>query len=99
MAYGVSKAALLQLTRDLAVALGPAIRVNAVAPGIVATRWHIDRVGEHVFGEMAAKEELKAPLRRTAQPEHIAQLVTALLESDMVTGEILVGDGGRHLGY
>jgi 3-oxoacyl-[acyl-carrier protein] reductase len=34
-----------------------------------------------------------------AQPEHIAQLVTALLESDMVTGEILVGDGGRHLGY
>ncbi|GAA3562820.1 SDR family oxidoreductase [Nonomuraea rosea] len=99
MAYGVSKAALLQLTRDLAVALGPAIRVNAVAPGIVATRWHIDRMGEQVFGEMAAKEEQKAPLRRTAQPEHIAQLVTALLESDMVTGEILVGDGGRHLTY
>ncbi|MFC4111365.1 SDR family NAD(P)-dependent oxidoreductase [Nonomuraea zeae] len=99
MAYGVSKAALLQLTRDLAVALGPAIRVNAVAPGLVATRWHIDRLGEQVFGEMAAKEEQKAPLRRTAQPEHIAQLVTALLESDMVTGEILVGDGGRHLAY
>ncbi|TMR24574.1 SDR family oxidoreductase [Nonomuraea turkmeniaca] len=99
MAYGVSKAALIQLTRDLAVALGPEVRVNAVAPGIVATRWHIDRVGEHVFSEMAAREEAKAPLRRTAQPEHIAQMVTALLESDLVTGEVLVGDGGRHLGY
>lgn len=99
IAYGVSKAALLQLTRDLAVALGPEVRVNAVAPGIVATRWHIDRVGEQVFSDMAAKEEMKAPLRRTAQPEHIAQMVTALLESDLVTGETLVGDGGRHLGY
>ncbi|MEV0385101.1 SDR family oxidoreductase [Nonomuraea sp. NPDC050643] len=99
MAYGVSKAALLQLTKDLALALAPEVRVNAVAPGIVATRWHIDRVGEQVFSEMAAKEKTKAPLRRTAQPEHIAQMVTALLEADMVTGEILVGDGGRHLGY
>ncbi|MEV4170332.1 SDR family oxidoreductase [Nonomuraea sp. NPDC049709] len=99
IAYGVSKAALLHLTRDLAVALGPEVRVNAVAPGIVATRWHIDRVGEQVFSEMAAKEEMKAPLRRTARPEHIAQTVTALLESDLVTGEVLVGDGGRHLGY
>ncbi|MFG1710112.1 SDR family NAD(P)-dependent oxidoreductase [Nonomuraea sp. M3C6] len=99
MAYGVSKAAMLQLTRDLAVALGPEVRVNAVAPGMVATRWHIDRVGEQVFTEIAAKEEAKAPLRRTAQPEHIAQLVVALLESDLVTGEILVGDGGRHLMY
>jgi 3-oxoacyl-[acyl-carrier protein] reductase len=99
IAYGVSKAALIHLTRDLAVALGPEDRVNAVAPGIVATRWHIDRVGEQVFSEMAAKEELKAPLRRTAQPDHIAQMVTGLLEADLVTGEVLIGDGGRHLGY
>ncbi|MGP3916250.1 SDR family NAD(P)-dependent oxidoreductase [Nonomuraea sp. 10N515B] len=98
MAYGVSKAALIQLTRDLAVALGPEVRVNAVAPGIVATRWHIDRVGQQGFAEMTARET-KAPLRRTAQPEHIAQMVTALLEADMVTGEVLVGDGGRHLTY
>ncbi|GAA3096126.1 hypothetical protein GCM10020001_010350 [Nonomuraea salmonea] len=95
----MSKAALIHLTRDLAVALGPEVRVNAVAPGIVATRWHIDRVGEQVFSEMAAKEELKAPLRRTAQPDHIAQMVTGLLEADLVTGEVLIGDGGRHLGY
>ncbi|MGN9842815.1 SDR family NAD(P)-dependent oxidoreductase [Nonomuraea sp. H19] len=99
IAYGVSKAALIQLTRDLAVALGPEVRVNAVAPGMVATRWHIDRVGEQVFAEMTQRENAKAPLRRTAQPQHIAQMVTALLESDMVTGEVLVGDGGRHLGY
>ncbi|MBF8190074.1 SDR family oxidoreductase [Nonomuraea sp. K274] len=99
IAYGVSKAAMLHLTRDLAVALGPEVRVNAVAPGIVATRWHIDRVGEQVFAEMAGREEAKAPLRRTARPEHIAQMVTALLEADLVTGEVLVGDGGRHLTY
>jgi 3-oxoacyl-[acyl-carrier protein] reductase len=99
LAYGVSKAAMLHLTKDLAVALGPEVRVNAVAPGYVATRWHIDRLGEEGFAEVAAKEELKAPLRRTAQPEHIAQLVVALLEADLVTGEVLVGDGGRHLGY
>ncbi|MEO3870177.1 SDR family oxidoreductase [Nonomuraea sp. B12E4] len=99
VAYGVSKAAMIQLTRDLAVALGPDVRVNAVAPGIVATRWHIDRVGEQVFQEMTAKEGARAPLRRTAEPEHVAQMVVALLESDMVTGEVLVGDGGRHLMY
>ncbi|SDM65550.1 SDR family NAD(P)-dependent oxidoreductase [Nonomuraea jiangxiensis] len=99
VAYGVSKAAMIQLTRGLAVALGPDVRVNAVAPGIVATRWHIDRVGEQVFHEMTAKEGARAPLRRTAEPEHIAQMVVALLESDMVTGEVLVGDGGRHLMY
>ncbi|TDC03022.1 SDR family oxidoreductase [Nonomuraea longispora] len=99
IAYGVSKAALIQLTRDLAVALGPEIRVNAVAPGIVATRWHIDRLGEQVFSEMAAREEAKAPLKRTARPEDVAQMIVALLESELVTGEILVGDGGRHLTY
>ena len=99
IAYSVSKAALIQLTRDLAVALGPEVRVNAVAPGIVDTRWHRDRVGEEGFAEMAAREGAKAPLRRTAEPEHVAQQVIALLEADMVTGEVLIGDGGRHLTY
>jgi 3-oxoacyl-[acyl-carrier protein] reductase len=99
LAYGVSKAALLQLTRGLAVALAPEVRVNAVSPGTVETRWHVDRLGEQGFAEMAAKEQAGVPLRRTARPEDIAQMVTALLEADMVTGETLIGDGGKHLVY
>ncbi|MEV5327932.1 SDR family oxidoreductase [Nonomuraea sp. NPDC052634] len=99
IAYGAGKAALIHRTRDPAIALGPKVRMNAVAPGIVATRWHIDRVGEQVFSEMAATEELKAPLRRTARPEHIAQMVTALLEPGMVTGAAGAGHGdGRGAG-
>lgn len=99
IAYGVSKAALLQLTRGLAAALAPEVRVNAVSPGTVETRWHVDRLGEQGFAEMTAKEQAGVPLRRTARPEDIAQLVTALLEADMVTGETLIGDGGKHLVY
>ncbi|WP_460783204.1 SDR family oxidoreductase [Nonomuraea fastidiosa] len=99
IAYGAGKAALIHRTRDPAIALGPKVRVNAVAPGIVATRWHIDRVGEQAFFEMAATQELKAPLRRTARPEHIAQMVTALLEPGMVTGAAGAGHAdGRGAG-
>ncbi|GAA1644551.1 SDR family oxidoreductase [Nonomuraea maheshkhaliensis] len=85
---------------DLRAARGAIVNAASIAgPRATGSSWHIDRVGEQVFSEMAAKEELKAPLRRTARPEHVAQMVTSLLESDLVTGETLIGDGGRHLGY
>lgn len=96
IAYGVSKAALLQLTRGLAVALAPEVRVNAVAPGTVETRWHTERPG---FAERAAQEREVTPLRRTAQPSDVAAMVMALLEAQTVTGETLIGDGGKHLLY
>ncbi|MDQ7908158.1 SDR family oxidoreductase [Phytohabitans sp. ZYX-F-186] len=100
IAYGVSKAALLQLTRNLAVALAPEVRVNAVAPGTVAaTRWQPGLHGEEGFARRAAAEREVVPLRRTAEPEHVAQAVVGLLGMDLVTGEALILDGGKHVLY
>jgi len=86
--YAVSKAALNGLTRSLAKALAPTIRVNAVAPGIVRTRWvagkeeHVDRLSK------------AALLQRTASPEDVAQMVCHLLGQEAITGEIVRVDGG-----
>jgi 3-oxoacyl-[acyl-carrier protein] reductase len=100
IAYGVSKAALLQLTRNLAVALAPEVRVNAVAPGTVAaTRWQPGLHGEEEFARRAAREREAVPLRRTAEPEHVAQAVIGLLGMELVTGEALILDGGKHVTY
>ncbi|PSL43166.1 3-oxoacyl-[acyl-carrier protein] reductase/ketoreductase RED2 [Saccharothrix carnea] len=99
IAYGVSKAALLQLTRNLAVALAPDVRVNAVAPGTVATRWQTSLHGEAGFAERAAVERRTVPLDRTADPAHVAQAVLGLLAMDLVTGEAIIVDGGKHVVY
>jgi len=99
IAYGVSKAALLQLTRNLAVALAPTVRVNAVAPGTVATRWQTGLHGVEEFERRAAAERDSVPLRLTAEPRHVAQAVLGLLAMDMVTGETVILDGGKHVMY
>lgn len=99
IAYGVSKAALLQLTRNLAVALAPQVRVNAVAPGTVATRWQTNLHGETGFAERARQERTHVPLARTAGPEQVAQAVLGLLGMDLVTGEAVIVDGGKHVTY
>ncbi|RBM23342.1 SDR family NAD(P)-dependent oxidoreductase [Streptomyces sp. PT12] len=99
IAYGVSKAALLQLTRNLASALAPEVRVNALAPGTVATRWQTALRGEERFARRARTERATVPLRTTATPDHIAQAVLTLLTMDLVTGESLIVDGGKHIRY
>ncbi len=99
IAYGVSKAALLQLTRNLAAALAPRVRVNAVAPGTVATRWQTDLHGEAGFADRRAAEELHIPLGHIATPDHVAQAVSGLLTMDDVTGETIIVDGGKHIRY
>ncbi|WIM13056.1 SDR family oxidoreductase [Enhydrobacter sp.] len=89
--YAVSKAALHHATRLLALTLGPDVRVNCVAPGLVDTAMST--------GWEAAYElwNTRAPMRRPAKPEDIADLVAALCASDYVTGEILIADGGLNL--
>jgi NAD(P)-dependent dehydrogenase (short-subunit alcohol dehydrogenase family) len=97
--YGVSKAALTQLTRALAIALAPEVRVNAVNPGLVSSRWFRQPFGEDAA---AAQEEAMAkrtPLRLVATPEQVAQAVMGLVRSDAVTGQHLVVDGGVNVTY
>lgn len=89
--YAVSKAALHHTTRLLALTLGPDIRVNCVAPGLVDTAMST--------GWDAAYElwNTKSPMRRPAKSEDIADLVAALCANDYVTGEIVIADGGLNL--
>lgn len=89
--YSVSKAALNQLTRTLAKALGPEIRVNAVAPGFIDTPW----TSEWVERRQAVAES--APLARVGVPEDVADAVMALISSRYVTGQIVTVDGGLSL--
>ena len=89
--YAASKAALNHVTRLLALALAPAIRVNAVAPGLVDTP---------LTAQWTAAQELwrdRAPMGRAASPADIAQAVMMLVASDYLTGEILLSDGGLNL--
>ena len=96
--YGVSKAGLHQLTRSLAVALAPEITVNAVAPGLVSTRWFRD-VDQGLAAKLESDTAATTPRRRVATAEDVADLVVGLLRSSMVTGETVVVDGGRSLVY
>ena len=88
--HGISKAAVIQMTRALAHALAPRVRVNAVAPGAVLLPEHWDA---------AAADHLIAttPLRRLGSPADVVQAVVYLLRADYVTGHTLVVDGGRHV--
>jgi NAD(P)-dependent dehydrogenase (short-subunit alcohol dehydrogenase family) len=89
--YAASKAALNHQTRLLAKALGPEVRVNAVAPGLVDTPWTED------WHEIRALVTAMAPMRRPATPADVAEVVMGLVRSDYVTGEVIVLDGGLGL--
>ncbi len=90
MAYSMTKAALNHMTRLLAKSYAP-IRVNAVAPGLVATPWTQDWDAQHAAVAKAA------PLRRSATPDDCAEAVLACLRNRYATGQIMVVDGGLTL--
>lgn len=90
MAYTLAKSALLTLSKSLALALGPNVQVNAIAPGAILpppndTDGYFERLAERL------------PLKRTGSPEEIVAAVRYLLRSDFVTGEVLHITGGEHL--
>ena len=92
--YGLTKAALMQLARNLAVEWGPAnVRVNAVAPGLIATSW-----AEALLADPAAAERRLSltPLRRIGRPEEVAApaIFLASAGAGFITGQTLVVDGG-----
>jgi NAD(P)-dependent dehydrogenase (short-subunit alcohol dehydrogenase family) len=99
IAYSVSKAGLLQLTRAMAVALAPEVRVNSVSPGTVASRWLGSLHGEDAARAAAVKESEMIPLGRIATPEDVAQVIVDLLAATFVTGQDVIVDGGKHLRY
>jgi ketoreductase RED2 len=89
--YAVSKAALNHLTAIMAKHAQDQVRVNAVAPGLVATPW------TEQWDERKAGVELIAPLHRVATPQDIADACLALITTRYVTGQTLVVDGGLGL--
>ena len=89
--YMASKAAVHSMTQSMAVALGPEVRVNCVAPGFIETRWHAGR------DEAARTTRERTPLKRNGTPEDVAEAVLYLSTTTFVTGEIIVIDGGRFL--
>ncbi|AFR48947.1 SDR family oxidoreductase [Gordonia sp. KTR9] len=91
-AYGTSKAALIRLTAELAWELGPNIRVNAIAPSVVRTKF----ASVFTEGDNEARVANSYPLKRIGEPEDVARAVAFLAsdESAWITGETLTVDGG-----
>ncbi len=90
--YSVSKAALTMLTRGLALALAPEITVNALAPGLIDTRWG------RAWGEQdMLKAAADAPLKRLPSLEDCAEAVVLLAKNDSMTGQTIVVDAGRYM--
>lgn len=92
IAYSASKAANISITKSLARVLAPEVRVNAIAPGVVQTRWvagqeeHIKHLGEGT------------PLQRIATPEDVAEVAYGLIDkAGFVTGQVIVVDGGNFI--
>ncbi|WP_163100281.1 SDR family NAD(P)-dependent oxidoreductase [Peribacillus alkalitolerans] len=87
--YAVSKAAVHGLTKSLARALAPEIRVNCIVPGAVATRWwagkedQMNRLAPHL------------PLQRISSPQDIADMICIALEQESMTGQIITVDSGQ----
>lgn len=92
LSYLVSKQALFNLTRTLAQALAPSIRVNAVAPGPTIQN------ARQTAADFA-RQSATLPLGRGGTPEEIAAAVTWLIEAQSVTGQMIAVDGGQHLNW
>jgi len=92
LSYTLSKAGLWTLTRTLAQAFAPRIRVNAIGPGPTFPNQHqVDATFE--------RERAALPLQRGPEPEEIANAVRFILESPSLTGQMIALDGGQHLAW
>ena len=97
LAYGTAKAALIYMTRGLAVAMAPKVRVNCVAPAFTDTPWMSQHFGAE-YQQVIAKASTGYPLQRIATPDDIAAAILGLVTGgDFVTGQTLIVDGGLSL--
>ena len=92
--YGPAKSGLVMLTRSLAKDMAPAVRVNGIAPGMIL--WPENEPSE----EIKQKVVDQIPLKRSGEPNDIAQTVLFLIEhADYITGQIIAVDGGRGINF
>lgn len=91
IAYSVSKAGLIQLTRCMAVALAPQVLVNSVAPGLMEGT----RMTDNLSPEFAEKARVSALLKRAADKDDVADAVLTLVRTESITGQTLVVDSGK----
>ena len=97
LAYGTAKAALIYMTRGLAVAMAPKVRVNCVAPAFTDTPWMSQHFGAE-YQQVIAKAAAGYPMQRIATPDDIAGAILGLITGgDFVTGQTLIVDGGLSL--
>jgi 3-oxoacyl-[acyl-carrier protein] reductase len=98
-AYASSKGALITLTKSMARALAPEIRVNAVCPGFVGTRWFKDRMDQAAYEALVKRVEGTTPLAHAGTPDEVADGVVFFCAegATLVTGETLLMDAGAHL--
>jgi NAD(P)-dependent dehydrogenase (short-subunit alcohol dehydrogenase family) len=95
--YGTAKAALIYLTKGLAAALAPRVRVNCVAPAFTDTPWMSEHFGA-AYPEAIAKASAGFPLQRIATADEVAAAILGLISGgDFVTGQTLIVDGGLSL--
>jgi 3-oxoacyl-[acyl-carrier protein] reductase len=97
LAYGTAKAALIHLTRGMAMALAPKVRVNCVAPAFTDTPWMSAHYGA-AYQRVIAQASASYPLQRIATAEEVAGAILGLITGgDFVTGQTLIVDGGLSL--
>lgn len=95
--YGTAKAALIYLTKGLAAALAPRVRVNCVAPAFTDTPWMSEHFGD-AYPQAIAKAAGGFPLQRIATADEVAAAILGLITGgDFVTGQTLIVDGGLSL--
>ncbi len=93
IAYAASKAAVISITKTMALGLAPTIRVNAVAPSIINTRWNAPRP------DALPRFAERTPLKRVAEAEDVAEVIVSLIgDASFVTGQTVEIDGGLYLG-
>lgn len=100
VAYAASKGALNTMTISLARALAPEIRVNAVCPGFIGTRWFKDAMDDETYAATVSAVEAATPLAAASGPDDVADAALFFISDAArhVTGELLLVDAGLHLG-